>query len=144
MGLMHICYDEGTGRILYTVEGEEQPDTGDGAWLTIVLDGGEVFNPGAWHIVKEQILPLPPDIEAKRALMKCSRLQGRLVLGPVVCAQIDAIAIDPATPWAMKETIINAIEWSRLSETMDTLGWLMGFTPEQMDALFEAAMQVSV
>ena len=142
--LVQVCYDEATGALLYTVNGEEQPDTGDGAWITLVLDGGEAFDPALWQVIEGQVLPKPADQSDARAKMLCSRLQGRLVLGPVVCAQIDAMAADPATPWAMRETIQNAIEWSRTSETMDTLGWLMGFSAEQMDALFEAAMQVKV
>ena len=50
----------------------------------------------------------------------------------------------PATPWAMRETILHANEWRRTSQTIDEMAWLLGFTPEQMDSLFEAAMTVAV
>ena len=75
---------------------------------------------------------------------KCSRLQGRLVLGEATCAAIDAIAEDPETPWAMRQTITNAIEWQRTSQAMVELAWVLGFTDEEMDALFQTAMTVEV
>jgi hypothetical protein len=84
------------------------------------------------------------ELHERRKAMVCSRLQGRLTLGPEVCTQIDALAADPETPWAMRETILNAVEWQRLSQTMDELSYLLGFAPEQMDSLFEIAMTVSV
>ena len=88
-------------------------------------------------------VPPPPDpLEIARAGMVCSRLQGRLTLGPDVVARLDAIAANPAESWALRETITNAAEWHRNSQTMDAMGWAMGFTAEQMDALFEAAMKV--
>ena len=80
----------------------------------------------------------------RRAGMVCSRLQGRLVLGPDVAARLDAIAADPAESWGLRETIANATEWHRTSLTMAALAWVLGITDEQMDALFEAAMQVVV
>lgn len=79
-----------------------------------------------------------------RASMRCSRLQGRLVLGPDTCAALDAMAADPLTPWAMRETITNSIEWNRTSEAMTELGYLLGYTPTQMDDLFRIAMTVRV
>ena len=80
----------------------------------------------------------------RRAGMVCSRLQGRLVLGPDVVARLDVIAADPAESWGLRETIANATEWHRNSQTMAALAWVLGITDEQMDALFEAAMQVVV
>lgn len=79
-----------------------------------------------------------------RAAAKCSRLQGRLTLGAEVCAALDAMAADPATPWPMRETINSAMEWRRTSQTIDELGYLLGYTDAQMDAMFEAAMQIAV
>lgn len=82
--------------------------------------------------------------QSRRAVMVCSRLQGRLTLGPEICAQLDAMADAKETPWAMREIILNAGQWQRNSQTMDELAWLLGFDPDQMDRLFEAAMQVAV
>ena len=84
------------------------------------------------------------DLAARRELMVCSPLQGRLTAGPEICAMLDATASNPATPWAMREAIQNAREWRRTSQTIDEMAWLLGFTPEQMDSLFEAAMTVAV
>lgn len=83
-------------------------------------------------------------LQAERATMVCSPLQGRLVLGPDVCAAVDALADDPTTPWAMRETIKRAIVWERTSQSMDELAYLLGYTPEEMDALFRIAMNVHV
>lgn len=80
----------------------------------------------------------------RRAAMRCSRLQGRLTLGPEVCAALDAIAADPETPWAMRETIAHAVEWQRMSQTMDELAWVLGFTGDQMDVLFDQAQVLRV
>lgn len=80
----------------------------------------------------------------ERAAMVCSRLQGRLVLGEAGCAAIDAIAVDPETPWGVRETIVNAIEWSRTSQTIELLAYLLGYDAEEMDDLFRAAMQVQM
>ena len=84
------------------------------------------------------------DLVARRAAMICSRLQGRLTLGSATCAALDAVANAAETPWAMRETILNAGQWQRNSQTMDELAWMLGFEPAQMDQLFEAAMQVFV
>jgi len=92
-----------------------------------------------------EVLPDPAELlAAERAAWKCSRLQGRLVLGEATCAALDAIAVDPATPWAMRQTIQNAIEWSRMSQSMTELGYLLGYTDTQMDDLFRQAMTVDV
>ena len=82
-------------------------------------------------------------LQARRATMTVSRLQGRLVLGPDACARLDAIAADPNENWGLRETIANATEWRRSSETMAALGWVMGFSDDEMDALFEKAMLVA-
>lgn len=85
-------------------------------------------------------MPQPPTadeaIAAWRATMKCSRLQARLALGPDTCAELDAMAIDPATPWAMRQTLLYAQTWQRLHPSMDEIGWALGYDAYQIDALF--------
>lgn len=83
-------------------------------------------------------------VQAARAAMSCSELQGRLTLGPAVCAALDVMATDPATPWAMRQTIAKAGTWYRLSQSIDELGYLLGYDDAQMDDLFAAAAKVSV
>lgn len=80
----------------------------------------------------------------RRAGMVVSRLQGRLALGQDTCVTLDAIAADPLTPWPMREAILTATRWERTSQTIDELGYLLGYTPEQMDALFDQAAKVRV
>lgn len=94
--------------------------------------------------IERGLIPPPPSTEEQRAAMVCSRLQGRLVLGEAVCNAIDAIADDIKTPWAMRQTISNAIEWRRTSQSMTELGYLLGYTDDQMDDLFRKAMVVAV
>ena len=83
-------------------------------------------------------------IHDTRAAMSCSELQGRLTLGPEVCAMLDAMATNPLTPWAMRQTIAKAGTWYRLSQSIDELGYLLGFDDAQMDDLFVAAAKVVV
>jgi hypothetical protein len=112
--------------------------------------GAEVFNAAkdsaAPHQPTPETNPLTPEqlLAIERAGMICSRLQGRLTLGPETCAALDALAADPATPWAMRETITGAIEWSRTSQAMDELGYALGYAADEMDALFRIAMTVRV
>jgi len=108
---------------------------------------GVIGNIGDVLVNGEWVTPTPDPAEllaAERATMKCSRLQGRLVLGEATCTALDAMAADPATPWAMRQTIQNAIEWNRMSQSMTELGYLLGYTDTQMDDLFRLAMTVDV
>jgi hypothetical protein len=132
----------------------EHPDLG---WIPFTADpndveplGAEVFNAAkdsaAPYEPAHETDPLTPEqlLAIERAGMICSRLQGRLTLGPETCAALDALAADPDTPWAMRETITGAIEWSRTSQAMDELGYALGYTADEMDALFRIAMTVRV
>lgn len=108
------------------------------------------FPPSEHHVFRRDLMEWQDDrnsadvTTARRAKMRCSRLQGRLTLGPETCASLDAFAADSETSWAMRETILNAVEWQRGSQSIDELAYGLGFTPEQMDALFEIAMEVKV
>lgn len=84
----------------------------------------------------------PEPIEIERGNMIVSRFQGRVALGPETCAVLDAMSEDPETPWAMREAIKNTIEWRRTSQTMDELGWVLGYSPERMDELFRFAKTI--
>jgi hypothetical protein len=99
---------------------------------------------GQWTEVWSIVALTEDEQRTRRATLVCSRLQGRLTLGAAVCAALDAMAVDPATPWAMRETITGATEWRRSSQTIDEMGYLLGYDAAQMDALFEAAMQIEI
>lgn len=113
------------------------------------LEAGRIVPAGlAYNVTEDKPLPEPvapaEALAAERAGMACSRLQGRLVLGEATCDALDAMAADPQTPWAMRQTINNAIEWQRTSQAITELGYLLGYTETQMDDLFRAAMVVEV
>lgn len=104
---------------------------------------------GAEAAVAQMLAPPAEVIEAmrlaaRRAAMKCTRLQGRLALGETICATLDAMAANPATPWATREALNNSIEWSRTSPMIATLGAALGYSDAQMDALFDVAVTLQV
>ena len=81
-------------------------------------------------------------IAAQRAQMQCTRRHARIVLGPDTCAALDAIADDPETPWAMRQTLLYAQTWDRTALEIDEIGWALGYGAEQIDALFRAASAI--
>ena len=81
-------------------------------------------------------------LDAQRAQMQCTRRQARIVLGPDTCAALDAIADDPETPWAMRQTLLYAQTWDRTALEIDEIGWALGYDAEQIDALFRAASAI--
>ena len=124
------------------VDPDNLPDVGDGYSLSETGGNiGDVLVDGEW------VAPQPDPAEAlaaERDKMVCSRLQGRLVLGEDTCNALDAMAADEATPWAMRQTTQNPIEWSRTSQAMTELGYLLGYSDTEMDDLFRIAMTVDV
>ena len=76
-----------------------------------------------------------------RAAMVISPLQGILTLGETEWGKVLAYR-DTAT-WAEKVIIDSAQDWQRNSQNIAFFGYLLNYTPEQMDALFIAAAQVT-
>lgn len=103
-----------------------------------------VLTGGFWQITWVQRDQTPDELLAERGVMQVERLTGRLVLGEAVCGQLDLVAKDPNTPFAMRETIAGAMIWHRTSQSMDELGYLLGFTEAQKDGLFRAGMAMLV
>lgn len=81
-------------------------------------------------------------LTAERTQMQCTRRQARIVLGPDTCAALDALADDPETPWALRQTLIYAQTWQRTAPEIDEIGWALGYDDEQIDALFRAASKI--
>lgn len=80
-------------------------------------------------------------IEEKRASMKCSPAQMRLVLHRQgLLDQVQAIADADAEASIIWEYATQIV---RNSPLIDALGGENGFTPEQIDDLFIAAMSIS-
>ena len=87
---------------------------------------------------------IPPSVEDGRAAMVCSRMQARIALHQAgLLAQIEAAvaAVDPVVQIAWAE----ASEFRRDSPTIAALAATLdpALTDEQLDTLFEAAMQIT-
>lgn len=77
-----------------------------------------------------------------RSSAKCSPMQGKLALGQIEWAKVEAYRDNYAT-WAEKVVIDSAQEWRRNSQDIQFFGHLLEYSDEQMDALFDAAMSIS-
>ncbi|MFQ6777645.1 hypothetical protein V6Z69_20850 [Cereibacter sphaeroides] len=77
-----------------------------------------------------------------RGPAEISLLQAMIVIGEERWARAMAIAEDAAYPWAMRATLRGATTLVRGSETMDTLAFLLGLSPEETDRLFIDAAEV--
>ncbi|CAM3785846.1 hypothetical protein CESP606_08525 [Cereibacter sphaeroides] len=86
------------------------------------------------------------DIKAQRDLIpaEISLLQAMIVIGEEKWGQAMTIADNASYPWAMRAAIRSATTLVRGSETMDTLAFLLGFSPEETDRLFIEAAQVTL
>jgi len=87
-------------------------------------------------------------LERSRAAMVISPLQGILTLGETEWGKVLAFRdgtnpdLPPAT-WAQIVIINSALDWQRNSQNIAFFGYLLGYSPEQMDALFIAAAKVT-
>ncbi|RAZ82397.1 hypothetical protein [Cereibacter johrii] len=79
-----------------------------------------------------------------RGPAEVSVLQAMIVVGEEKWGQAMAIAEDVSYPWAMRAAIRGATMLVRDSETMDTLAFLLGFSPEDTDRLFIEAAKVTL
>ncbi|MGP3699905.1 hypothetical protein [Rhodobacter sp. NSM] len=84
--------------------------------------------------------------EAQRDLIpaEVTVMQAMIVVGEEKWARAMAIAEDAAYPWAMRAALRGATMLVRDSETMDTLAFLLGFSPEETDRLFIEAAEVTL
>jgi hypothetical protein len=82
-------------------------------------------------------------IEDIRAGLSCTKMQGVLTLGEVMWGRVIAFCDDdPSTTLIQKEIINSSDNWTRNSENIQFIGYLIGFNDEQMDAMFTAAALV--
>ncbi|QCO57448.1 hypothetical protein EOK75_17190 (plasmid) [Pseudorhodobacter turbinis] len=108
----------------------------------VVSIGGEWIQ--TWNVRTKTNEELEADLVQRRSEMKCTPLQGKLALGETAWEQVELILADPTTPFAMRVAILSSTEWERTSQMMDELAWFLGYTPEQVDALFVAAASIKV
>lgn len=96
-----------------------------------------------WTYDGEAFFPPPEPVEDLilwRQKAECTVRQARIALGRETCAALDAIAEDPQTEWVVSQTIKYATVWERRSPDIALIGWALGYTDEQTDDLFRAAM----
>lgn len=82
------------------------------------------------------------ELQARRATMRCSRMQGILVLGEARWAAV--MAYYETATWAERIIIDSADDWLRTSENIAFFGYLLNLSDAEMDAMFEAAAGVTV
>ncbi|MGP3699895.1 hypothetical protein [Rhodobacter sp. NSM] len=84
--------------------------------------------------------------EAQRDLIpaEITVMQAMIVVGEEKWARAMAIAEDAAYPWAIRAALRGATMLVRDTETMDTLAFLLGFSPEETDRLFIEAARVTL
>jgi hypothetical protein len=82
------------------------------------------------------------DLAAERAAMVISPLQGKLTLGETEWAKV--VAYRDTASWAEKVIVDSSLDWRRNSQNIAFFGYLLNYTPEQMDDLFRAAATVEV
>ena len=80
-------------------------------------------------------------LEQTRAAMVISPLQGILTLGETEWGKV--LAYREAASWAEKVVIDSAQDWQRNSQNIAFFGYLLGYSPEEIDGLFIAAAQVT-
>jgi hypothetical protein len=105
---------------------------------------------GGETVVQPEIVVLSPaeQLALDRSRMAVSPLQGILTLGETewgkVLAYRDGLNElgEPFASWQEKVIIDSAQDWQRNSQNIAFFGHLLDYAPEQMDALFAAAMQV--
>jgi len=79
------------------------------------------------------------ELANERAQMTCSKMRGILTLGETKWGEVLTYRDLATTTWSEMMTIDSATEWRRTSQEVQFIGNLVGYTDEQMDALFIAA-----
>jgi hypothetical protein len=80
-------------------------------------------------------------IEDIRAGTSCTKMQGVLTLGEDNWSKVMDFYTTDAT-WVQKAIIDSAANWQRTSENLELIGYLIGFSDDQMDTMFTAAALV--
>jgi hypothetical protein len=85
--------------------------------------------------------PIEDALQAERAAMICSPMQGMLALGETRWAAVQDYRDNHAT-WAERVIIDRAGDWRRTSQNIAFFQFLLGMTDEDVDDLFRLAMTV--
>jgi hypothetical protein len=77
-----------------------------------------------------------------RNQMSCTKTQGILTLGETKWVEVLEYRDLSTTSWAEKMIIDSATDWQRNSQNIQFIGYLVGYTDEQMDAMFVSAKDI--
>ncbi|MDT8856419.1 hypothetical protein RNZ50_15605 [Paracoccaceae bacterium Fryx2] len=80
-------------------------------------------------------------LAARRAAMRCSRMQGILALGEARWAEV--LAYRATAPWPERIIIDSAGDWLRESQNIAFFGWLLDLSDAEVDDLFETAAGIA-
>ena len=120
------------GWIPYTLDPADTDKTVDNASLRAAI--GTDFQA---HVAPDPSIALAQ----ARAEMVISPLQGILTLGEKEWNKV--LTYRETATWQERVVIDNAADWVRTSQNIAFFGYLLDYTPEEMDALFIAAAQVT-
>ena len=103
----------------------------------------EDYDPdAAYEIVQgKYVLLVLSDAERRAAMPPISPLQGILTLGEKEWGKV--LTYRETATWQERMVIDNAADWVRTSQNIEFFGYLLDYTPEEMDALFIAAAKVT-
>ena len=91
-------------------------------------------------IIKVKTVAPQVALDAARQAMSCSKMQGILTLGETKWGEV--LAYRETASWTEKMVIDSAQDWRRTSQNIQFIGYLVGYTDAEMDALFIAAQSV--
>lgn len=78
----------------------------------------------------------------ERKGMSCSPMQGILTIGEEKWGEV--LTYRETATWAEKVIIDSSTEWQRVSENIEFIGYLIGYSDEQMDDMFRTARHIRV
>lgn len=107
---------------------------------------------GAWTVEAVPETPSEPEPEPQEPIQPtyCTPVQGLIALFTVKqITEADLLAAinhipDPVAQYTAKISFQRASLWERKSQTMQNMAELLGLTPQDLDELFEYAVNVSV
>ncbi|PTM78387.1 hypothetical protein [Cereibacter johrii] len=125
------CVSDGV--VVNVIEAQDRPD-----WAADWPKAGDAAPGWTWDCTS-----FAPPAETASVPDEISILQVMILVGEERWSAAEAVAADPALPWALRATIRQAgSPLVRGSETMDALAWLLDLTPEEVEGIFAAGTQV--
>jgi hypothetical protein len=136
---MFVFYKIATGNVCFTIDGASFPSSLLTDDIDVIEFEGEISPDHDYSVIDNELVSTPRTIS--RAEMVITPLQGILTLGETEWDKV--LAYRATASFAEKAIIDSAQDWKRTSQNIEFFGYLLGYTDEQMDALFIAAMEVT-